>query len=174
MAPTSSRAAMATMRILRAGSRRVIRKSGEQDGYTLLELLVVLAIVSIIAALVTGYTPSRRSSRDLKLETYRLEMDLRAARSQAIYTGQPVTFAVDIRSSAWRFATQPEHKVAEGISLTVYTGRKLLSGSSTGSIAFFPNGQSSGGKVTLQSAGDKREVNIDWLTGRIKLTSDVQ
>jgi general secretion pathway protein H len=133
---------------------------------------VVLAVISIVAAIVTGYTPTRGASRNLKLETYRLEMDLRSARSRAVYDGTPVGFSIDVGSNAWHYADQPAHKVAEGISLTVRTGRRLLSGGSTGRIEFFPNGQSSGGRVTLQSNVDSSEVNIDWLTGRIQPASN--
>jgi general secretion pathway protein H len=38
----------------------------------------------------------------------------------------------------------------------------------TGNIRFFPDGSSTGGRITI-SAGERREdVDVDWLSGRVK------
>jgi general secretion pathway protein H len=140
-----------------------------QGGYSLLELLVVVAVLAIMAVIVIGYVPGRRHAQELKLEAYRLEMDLRTARSRAIYGGQVVEFTVDLAQNTWRYADQSAHKVSKGTRLSLYTGRQLLSGVSAGTIEFFPNGQSSGGQITLEVEGDRSEVDIDWMTGRIHL-----
>jgi general secretion pathway protein H len=146
---------------------------GVPEGYSLLELLVVLAILSVVAMVITGYGPSHRQSRDLKLEAYRLEMDLRAARSHAVYSGQPVGFFVDVGQGTWWYAKADSHRVPDGLRLTVYTGRKLIGGgASAGAIEFFPNGQSSGGHITLEARDDSSRVDVDWMTGRIHLRSD--
>jgi len=129
----------------------------------------VLAVLSITAAVIAGYASSHHRPHELKLQVYRLEMDLRSARSRALYGAQTVGFTVDVAQNAWRYADQPPYKVSDGTRLTVYTGRKLLGGASAGTIEFFPNGQSSGGHIALESEGYKSEVDIDWMTGRIHL-----
>jgi type II secretion system protein H len=155
------------MRTLRAGNQAIASRVTGQGGYSLLELLVVVAILSVMVVIMIGYVPGRRHAHDLKLEAYGLEMDLRTARSRAIYGGQVVGFTVDLAQNAWRYADQPAHKVSKGMHLSIYTGRQLLSGESAGTIEFFPNGQSGGGHITLEAEGSRSEVDIDWLTGRI-------
>jgi general secretion pathway protein H len=155
------------MRTPRAGNAPAITRTAGAEGYSLLELLVVIAIFSIMAVMVGGYVPDRRHVRDVKLDAYRLEMDLRSARSRAIYGGQAVGFTVDVAQNAWRYGDESERKASKGTRLSIYTGRQLLSGGSAGMIQFFPNGQSSGGHITLEAAGLRREVDVDWMTGRI-------
>jgi general secretion pathway protein H len=155
------------MRTSRAGKASDIPRVARREGYSLLELLVVIAIFSIMAVMIVGYVPDRRHVREAKLDAYRLEMDLRSARSRAIYGGEAVGFTVDLAQNAWRYGDAPEHKASKGTRLSIYTGRQLLSGVSAGTIRFFPNGQSSGGHITLEAAGLRSEVDVDWMTGRI-------
>jgi general secretion pathway protein H len=157
------------MRTLRAGNGAAIPRAAGAEGYSLLELLVVIAIFSIMAVMIGGYVPDRRHVRDAKLDAYRLEMDLRSARSRAIYGGQVVGFTVDVAQNTWRYGDESERKASKGTRLSIYTGRQLLSGGAAGAIQFFPNGQSSGGHITLEAAGLRREVDVDWMTGRIHL-----
>jgi len=39
----------------------------------------------------------------------------------------------------------------------------------TGSIRFFPDGGSNGGRITVASGDRKFEVDVDWLTGRVAI-----
>jgi general secretion pathway protein H len=155
------------MRTSRAGKRTAIPRVAGAEGYSLLELLVVIAIFSIMAVMIGGYIPDRRHIRSAKLDAYRLEMDLRSARGRAIYDRQVVGFTVDVAQNAWRTGDESERKASKGTRLSIYTGRQLLNGGAAGVIQFFPNGQSSGGHVTLEAAGLRREVDVDWMTGRI-------
>ena len=38
-----------------------------------------------------------------------------------------------------------------------------------GSIRFFPDGGSNGGRITVASGERKYEVDVDWLTGRVAI-----
>jgi general secretion pathway protein H len=144
-----------------------VRREAAQGGYTLLELLVVLAIIALSAVTLTSFAPTHQQVRDLKLEAYRLESDLRAARNRAIFGGEAVHFMVDVAQSTWRYGDKPTHQLRDGIRLTLHTGRALLNGSNTGAIVFLPNGQSSGGYIVMEAQGSQTQIDVDWLTGRI-------
>ena len=38
-----------------------------------------------------------------------------------------------------------------------------------GRIVFFPDGASTGGKVTLAAGGKSYQITIDWFTGRVRM-----
>jgi general secretion pathway protein H len=141
--------------------------TASQRGYTLLELLVVLAVLALGSAIATGYVPTDRGSQRVKLEAYRLETDLRSARSAAIFRGETVAFTVDVARGSWGYDDKAPHAVPRKIHLTLFTGRRLQNGDAAGAIQFFPSGASSGGHVTVESEGYSAQIDVDWLTGRI-------
>jgi general secretion pathway protein H len=81
--------------------RRVV-----QQGFTLLELMVVVAIVALGAALVTSALPDSTQSR-LEEEGTRLSALLEAARTQSRATGQAVYWQPG-PESAFRFVGLPK------------------------------------------------------------------
>jgi len=138
-----------------------------QAGYTLLELLVVLTMLATVSAIAIAYVPNDRGYHRVKLEADRLEIDLRSARSSAIFGGQTVAFSVDTAQGSLQYGDSAMHAVPPEIHLTLFTGRQLQTGDAAGAIEFFPNGESSGGHVTVVSEGYTAQVDVDWLTGRV-------
>jgi general secretion pathway protein H len=49
------------------------------------------------------------------------------------------------------------------------TGRSLVTGESEGGIDFFPDGSSTGGRVYLEIDARSLKVDVEWLTGRIRV-----
>ncbi len=41
-----------------------------------------------------------------------------------------------------------------------------------GGIRFYPDGSSTGGRVTLSLEGLQMRVDVEWLTGRVRITED--
>lgn len=158
---------MAMMRMSRAGDALLPKKPAGQRGYTLLELLVVLAVLAMVSVIAIAHVPTNRGSQRVKLEAFRLETDLRAARSSAIFGGETVAFAIDVARGSWQYGGKPAHAVPGEIHLMLFTGRQLQNGDAVGAIQFFPNGESSGGHVTMLSEGYITQIDVDWLTGRI-------
>jgi general secretion pathway protein H len=144
---------------------------GSVSGYTLLEILVVTGIIALMATIVTAHLSPGRTDHAVVLQAYRLESALRAARSEALASGQPVEFRVDVAKGSWSRPGEPEQILPSGLSMTLYTGRSLLRGSE-GVILFFPSGRSSGGHINLRSGAWSDRIDVDWLTGRVHRHAD--
>lgn len=141
-------------------------QSSSESGFSLLELLVALTILAL-AMSVVSVSASRRSP---SFEVQRLSGEtvglLREARLAAQSTGRPVRVVFNPDARELKRSGGEPVLIPEGVTL------ELVSAVSAGpsAIVFFPDGSSSGGAFTLEGAGRKAQIRIDWLTSRIERT----
>jgi general secretion pathway protein H len=138
-----------------------------QSGFTLLELLVVLAILAAVYALAVPTRPAAWRGGDVAGVARAVAADLRAARASAIAERREVVVAVDLERRSYGFDARafglPERDVRE-ITLTVAPDEKRRGG---GLIRFYPDGSTSGGRIGLRFGANESAVTVDWLTGRV-------
>ena len=139
-----------------------------QLGFTLLELLVVLTIIGFALSLVPGFMLRDNTSVTMDRAVGALADGLRSTRSQAILENRENLFAIDVERRQFRAGVQASPvQIGDGIALRLVTARKELSGNVSGRLRFFPDGSSTGGRIVLVNDGDRREIEVDWLTGKI-------
>jgi general secretion pathway protein H len=63
---------------------------------------------------------------------------------------------------------EPRH-VSEKVDLKLFTAEAEVSSERNGSIRFYPDGSSTGGRVTVSSGERKYQVDVDWITGRVSI-----
>ena len=145
-----------------------VPRNGEA-GFTLLEVLIVLAVLGMAVALfavrgnpVSPAVQARAVARDISEA-------LRAAHAQAIATNRSVLFTIDVANRDYRWGREPPHTVPPGVRLALLTSRDELVTSSVGKIRFDPDGGASGGRVTVDGGGRAWWVGVDWLSGRVSV-----
>ena len=132
---------------------------------TLIEILVVLSIMAIGAALVVPMVSGAGASTgDLKTAARELAAGLRLARSEAITERHETVLTLDLEKRSFRVA-----KSAREVELKLFTAQSDLVSERQGAIRFFPDGGSNGGRITVSSGERKYEVDVDWLTGRVAI-----
>lgn len=119
-----------------------------EAGYTLLELIVVLAIMGILIASLPGIALPGVAAVQFSGRVQAAVARLNAAHDQAIEVGQTVTM-------------QPA-----GLEAT-FNGLALKTNAS--SIVFFPDGSAEGRELVITSGAQHRILRIDALTGRISV-----
>lgn len=143
--------------------------SAEPCGFSLIELLVVFAIMGLVLVLIVGYRIPWSSSLSLRGTAAELAADLRLARSQAIVDNHPVVLALDVATHRYRVGNGPIRVLPSQflISLLTISGEKR--GANLGDIRFNPDGSSTGGRIVLASDGRSVAIGIDWLSGRVRI-----
>ena len=65
--------------------------------------------------------------------------------------------------------SQRAHAVAPSIRLSLLTVAQERIERGVGSIRFFPDGSSTGGRVSLVQGDRRSDVLVDWLSGRVSV-----
>jgi general secretion pathway protein H len=124
-------------------------------GFTLLELLVVLAITGLMISIAMPFTVRTIENAELRADAREVVTDLRQLRQRAI-DRQEAIVVNSLSENAWPQAGRAiRHRarfVAEG------RARALV---------FYPDGTSSGGTLRLREGSRSVDVNVAWLSGAI-------
>ena len=147
-------------------------RTNAEEGFTLLEMVCIIAIIAMMAAVLLPNIPHNTSRP--RLEAYAVETAslLKSDRTAAIRQRAPVATQVDAGARSLRSGSTgqilrlPDDVVFEALLPSRCNGRPALS-----TISFFPNGISCGGTVTLSRLGARYEIRVNWLTGGIEIVS---
>ena len=141
-----------------------------QAGVTLLELLIVIALMGIVAALVVPMFGGPVSTSELRATARQLAAGLRLARSEAVSERRETFLVVDVAGKRFKVDREArEHALPSKVDLKLFTAQNDLVSENVGSIRFYPDGGSNGGRITVASGARKFDVDVDWLTGRVAI-----
>ena len=127
-------------------------------GFTLIEMLVVLAVLGMVLAVTLLHGRSRNPALEASSAAGIVAAVLRAARAQAIAEDRPVRVSVDPAQHSLRVNGRPPRTLRPEIAAVPPTG-----------IAFAPDGSASGGAVLVAEGAHRLAVQVDWLTGRVSV-----
>ena len=143
-------------------------RSPTDNGFTLLELLVVVTILAFATAFV-GVNLGHRDSGSLDSVARTLVTDLRYARSRSQVANVDTDITFDVTAGAYvSRQASIERSLPDSIRLTLTVDRRDIDGS-RGRIVFYPDGSSSGGKVSLRQGNRVMDVTTTWLNGYVRM-----
>lgn len=141
-------------RARRASSRR----KGAVRGFATVEVLVTVAIVILIGSIsILAFGRSDRAV--LQDDVAAIALALQQARLQAAETGQPVAVEYTVDDQTLR-AGIAEHRLSRGVTSPNETTR----------IFIRPSGENEGLNLQLVAGDVTRAVQLDWLTGQVRLS----
>ena len=138
-------------------------------GFTLIEVIVTLAILGLALVIVVGYKAPWSSGLGLKGTASELASQLRLARSTAIASNRPVAFDLDVTDHLYRVGTGATRRLPANLSIKLLTISGESRDANVGDIRFNPDGSSTGGRIALADGKQRVAVGVDWLTGRVSV-----
>lgn len=123
-----------------------MKRGASTSGFTLVELVVVLAVVALVAVIVLPRLGWIVGAGDFAAAREQVVSELRIARGRAIEQRRSTVIG-------------PAELDAGTVALTM---------APPDGIRFHADGSSSGGSVVLTSGRREAVVTVDWLTGRVR------
>lgn len=146
-----------------------------EAGFALIEILCVLAIIGLLAAIILPSLP--RATTRARLESYAVATAalLKADRSAALRRNVQVATLVDAEQRAIRSgATGRIVRFPGDVTVDTTLASRCADRPAGRSIDFFPSGMSCGGTIALARPGMGYEIRVNWLTGGVDIVARKQ
>ncbi len=142
------------------------RPGGRQRGFTLIEVVVVLAILAVATALVLPAVGRGTEALRLRSEAGRVAALVREARLQAVSRGRATRVTLDRARNTVAFtADDPEHPLR---TLELPAGLRLAVVAGGESLTFSSRGLTRETRWLVEAAGGRGLlIDVDPVTGRV-------
>jgi prepilin-type N-terminal cleavage/methylation domain-containing protein len=149
----------------------------DQRAFTLIELILVLAMMGLIAGLTTPFLLATLERIKGQSSVRELVSSFRYARSQAITQKIPFEFHVSIDDNQYWLRNPETNEISEigkldpGIAITRFSDEEQDVYKGSFFIVFFPQGSASGGSIFIESTvkserKSRYAIYLDTVTGK--------
>jgi general secretion pathway protein H len=139
-------------------------------GFALLELLCVLAIIGLLAAVLLPNLPYATSR--VKLEGFAVQTAalLKEDRNAAVARRVTITTRVEANTRSIKSgASGRTIRIPSDVVMEAALASRCANHVAGKSIDFFPSGMSCGGTVFLSRPGIALEIRVNWFTGTVEI-----
>lgn len=156
---------------MKIGTSQVASKN-RQSGFTLFEILVVLTIIAVSSGAVVVLMNRNSSGIEIRSKATQLAIFLREARTIALFEGKRNDVVIDVKNRTVKEIVRGKKlNLSTEISMNVTTAGSRIRDQQRSAISFFNNGSSTGGVIELKQNEWLYEIRVNWLTGRVSLSS---
>ncbi len=141
-------------------------------GFTLIEVVAVLILIAVVAGAAAFSLGKNLDGAKIRAATRDLTAALRYTRGQAIVKHEQRALEIDVEARTYQAPGRPVVALPEGLDMKLLTASSELTGDGKGLIRFFPDGSSSGGRITLLRNRYEWRIEIAWLTGEVRMEED--
>lgn len=142
--------------------------TGTSAGFSLAELLVVLAIISMVVAISPTFYRMAVPSAEFSRSATELVAYLREGRLTAMRSGEAVTLRIEPVSITSTPTYVGEFSGPDDAEI-IYRPEFGGGADQDVPLIFYPGGESTGGVLSLSNDGRVKEIAINWLTGHVRL-----
>src|SRR6202163_603668 len=149
------------------------RMSDEAErGFTLLEMVCVLAVIAMLAAVLLPLIPHQTSRSRLQAYALQAATLLKADRNAAIRHQAQVATLVDTETRSIRSGVSREMiRIPDDVHFDALLPQTCRQRAALSTISFFADGMSCGGTIALTRLDTGHEGRVNWLTRTIEIVS---
>ncbi|RLA24028.1 MAG: type II secretion system protein GspH [Gammaproteobacteria bacterium] len=147
-----------------------LRSALPRQGFTLIELLLVIVIIALAAAVVAPNIGSGNQTATINGAAREIASALRFSRGHALTRRKESVFLLNLENNSYQLTDRKKvYKIAKEIAVTLDAAQSQVLDENQGGIRFFPDGSATGGRITLELGENKRQLDVNWLTGQVEI-----
>lgn len=151
-------------------------KAKSQNGFSLIELLIVISIMSLMMTLGVQNLSGTHKKLVFEQEASKIRRLLIQGRNRSLTKRETVVARFDFDSAQLTITASTNnspkdsfiHKLPSGMKF-VQKANNTTNNNQRLELFFFQDGQSSGGQVELVSSNFSKLIDVNWLSGRVEL-----
>lgn len=149
-------------------NQRYERVAARDEGFSLLELIVVMGLLALALGVVLPSLVAGRDQVRVEQVAARIALDMKKARAAAILGGVPIAVSLDTKAHGYRMdGAASTTLLPRSASITWQVPPHVRPGSHAARIVFYPDGSASGATLTLaDQRGRVSTLTIDRVTGQ--------
>ncbi|KRG69653.1 type II secretion system protein XpsH [Pseudoxanthomonas dokdonensis] len=150
--------------------RRRSHSARAAQGVTLLEMLLVIALIALVGTLSAVVLTGGLSGMQLRSQAKQLAAQLRYTRTQAMARGESQQFVIQPDAHRWQAAADHHGEIPQALAIRFTGARQAQPAKGQGAIVFFSDGGSTGGRIELQDKRAVWRIDVAWLTGEVSVS----
>ena len=137
-------------------------------GFTLIEMIVVLAVMALAASVAPVAVERMLDGASYRATLRDLMASMRGARNEAIGSGEPVRFVLDLNERRFGVGEELRGEIPADVDVDGQVALDLITPEGQLGIMFYPDGSSTGGSIFVRRAsGVATQLRVGWLLGRV-------
>ena len=146
--------------------------ASREAGYTLIEMVAVLAIVAMLAGIALPHWPSGTTRPRLEAYALSIAAILKADRTAALSRRARVATLLDVKTREVSSGSGAGAvRLPEDVAFDAVVAETCAGGQNGSEIDFLPSGMSCGGSIALARPGAAYRVRVNWLTGGVEVVA---
>lgn len=138
------------------------------SGVSLLEMLLVIALIAVAGTLAAMVMTGGIDGMRLRSNGKQLAAQLRYARTRAVATGVAQRFEIDPHTRRWKGPDGHHGELPRSLAVEFTGAREVQPRAGVGAIRFFEDGASSGGRIELVARKAIWRIDVTWMTGEVR------
>lgn len=138
-------------------------------GFTLLEILAVLALIGLALAVTAFSLDGGLDRARLDASAREVAAALRHTRTRAMVEHRPQWFTLDLDRCTFASPGRDPEAFSSDTALRVTSAAEDTGKPGIARIRFFPDGSSTGGNIELRRKQREVRIDVDWLTGAVAM-----
>lgn len=137
----------------------------QDGGFTLVEMLCVIAILAITASFVLPGQMAPSDHRMVNLTLRRIASVMQLAQARATGTNREALVIIDVRSGEVTLDGLSDLRIDPGMDISVTGARTEQTSDGAIAVRFFPDGTATGADIVLKRGRATGTLAINWLSG---------